>query len=90
MDQKKGWPVALDGTISDLGNAAHSTVLLLDTKSGCPRGPCLTRVVHGAKLELRVGAPVSVFGRLRGPVEGPRSGTEIPEVFADFVLAGSR
>jgi len=90
IEQKKGWPVALDGTVADLGNAAHSTVLLLDTKSGCPRGPCLTRVVHGAKLDLRVGSPASVFGRLRGAVEGPRSGTKIPEVFADFVLPGGR
>jgi hypothetical protein len=48
------------------------------------------RVVHGAPVKLAQGAPISVFGRVLGSVEGARSGTHIPEVFASFVVSGKK
>ena len=82
--------MALSGSVVDVGKGAKSTLFLLDTKGGCGAPPCLTRVLHGARLQLRTGQNVSVFGKLLGDVDGPRSGTRIPEVFADFVVMGTR
>ena len=75
--------------MSELGGDDYSTLLLLDTKSGCRAAPCLTKVIHGARLALKTGDHVSVFGKQRGAVDGPR-GSKLPEVFADFVLKGAR
>jgi len=82
--------VALSGSVVDVGKGGQSTLFLLDAKGGCGAPPCLTRVLHGARLQLRTGQNVSVFGKLLGDVDGPRSGTRIPEVFADFVVMGTR
>ncbi|MFZ5894091.1 MAG: hypothetical protein ACOY0T_23725 [Myxococcota bacterium] len=89
IEGSRGTPVALDGSVSEIGGDEYSTLLLLDTKSGCRAAPCLTKVVHGARLPLKTGDHVSVFGKVRGAVDGPR-GSKLPEVFADFVLKGSR
>jgi hypothetical protein len=89
LERAKGTRVAFDGTVSDVGGDEFSTLLLLDTQSGCRSAPCLTRVIHGARLGLKSGDRVSVFGTVRGAVDGPRQ-TKLPEVFADFVLKGAR
>lgn len=90
IEQKRGWQVALDGNVIELGGSDHSTLLLLDVKSGCKKPPCTARVVHGARLGLTPGDRVSVFGRLRGAVDGPRAGVQVPEIVADFVVKGQR
>lgn len=89
IERAKGSLVAFDGTVSDVGGDEVSTLFLLDTHSGCRAAPCLTRVLHGARLGLKAGDRVSVFGKVRGAVDGPR-GTKLPEVFADFVVKGSK
>lgn len=89
IERAKVGYVAFDGTVSDVGGDEFSTLLLLDTESGCRAAPCLTRVIHGARLSLKSGERVSVFGRVRGAVDGPR-GTKLPEVFADFVVKGGK
>lgn len=81
--------VAFDGTVSDVGGDEFTTLLLLETESGCRAAPCLTRVIHGARLNLKSGERVSVFGKVRGFVDGPR-GTKLPELFADFVVKGGK
>jgi hypothetical protein len=63
---------------------------LVDVSSGCKAPPCLLRVVHGAPVRLAQGSPLSVFGRVTGSVEGARTGTRVPEVFASFLLPGSK
>jgi hypothetical protein len=90
IEQKRGWKVALDGNVIELGGSEHSSLLLLDVKSGCKRPPCTVKVVHGARLNLALGDRVSVFGLLRGAVDGPRAGSKVPEVAADFVVKGQR
>jgi hypothetical protein len=67
---------------------SFTTALVMDVKSGCKAPPCLARVTWGAKAVLASGDPVSVFGVVQGSVDGPRSGTRIPAVVADFVLKG--
>jgi hypothetical protein len=41
-------------------------------------------------LALKEGEPISVYGQIAGSVDGPRSGTKIPEVLADFVIKRSK
>jgi hypothetical protein len=90
IDQKRGWKVALDGSVIELGGSEHSSLFLLDVKSGCKKPPCTVKVVHGARLSLKLGDRVSVFGLVRGAVDGPRAGSQVPEVAADFVVKGQR
>jgi hypothetical protein len=87
---KKGWAIVLEGTIVEVRNQQHTSVALLDVKQGCVSEPCLVRVVYGAELPYTSGTKVRAFGHVQGTVEGPRTGTRIPEVRADFVLAGTR
>lgn len=89
-ERKRGWKVALEGSVLDLKRLEHSTLFLLDTKSGCASAPCLTRAVLGSRTNIETGDNVSVFGHITGAVDGPRSGTRIPELMAEFVLAGKR
>jgi hypothetical protein len=85
-DGKRGLAVLLDGSIVEARAESFSTVLLLDVSGGCPSSPCLARVTHGGKLNLEAGNNVTVSGTLVGSVEGPRAGTRVPAVRAEFVL----
>lgn len=86
-DGKRGLAVLLDGSIVEARAESFSTVLLLDVSGGCPSAPCLARVTHGGKLNLEPGNNVTVSGTLLGSVDGPRAGTRVPAVRAEFVLA---
>jgi hypothetical protein len=86
-DPKTGEAVALDGEVAEARLAGEVTVLLLDVKKGCVRQPCLARVVYGGRFETKKGASVGAFGRVHGTVDGPRTGAQIPEIFAEFLLA---
>lgn len=85
---QQGLAVALDGSVVDARAEAFTTVVLLDVKNGCGAPPCLARVNVGEKLALKQGGSVSVFGSVTGAVAGPRAGTRIPSIAADFVLKG--
>lgn len=85
-NDKRGWRIALDGSVLDRSKLEHSTVILFDASSGCRVGPCLSRVRYGVPTELVPGDRASVFGRVVGSVEGPRRGSQIPEIIADFIM----
>lgn len=87
-DAEKGLAVALDGTVVESRAEAFTTVLLIDVKTGCTSPPCLARVAVGEKLAFKEGSGVSVFGAVTGSVNGPRPGSHIPAIAADFVLKG--
>lgn len=89
-DEKKGLSVALDGSVIEARTESFVSILLLDVKSGCTAPPCLARVSLGSKLSLAENENVSVFGTVAGSVEGPKSGTRIPEIHADFVVKGRK
>jgi hypothetical protein len=82
--------VLVSGTVVEARSQGYTTVLLLDVPSGCTERPCLARVVHGAALELRNEERVTVGGHVSKIVEGPRAGSRIPELYADFVLREDR
>ena len=88
VESKRGWAVALEGVVVENRTHNHTSVLLLDVVRGCPARPCLVKVVHGSTLSFDAGKRITVYGQLLGEVEGPRSGTKIPEVRADFALPG--
>lgn len=89
-DDKRGLSVALDGAVIEARTESFTSIILLDVKSGCAAPPCLARVSLGSKIALAEGEAVSVFGTLAGSVEGPKSGTRIPAIQADFVLKGRK
>ena len=89
VPSKRGWSVALEGIVVENRAHNHTSVVLLDVVRGCVARPCLAKVIHGATLPFEAGQRITVYGHLLGEVEGPRSGTKIPEVRADFALPGS-
>jgi hypothetical protein len=82
--------VLVGGTVVEARPQGYTTVLLLDVPSGCAQRPCLARVVHGAKLDCRDEEHVTVGGYLSRIVDGPRAGSRIPELHADFVMSEDR
>lgn len=89
-ETKRGWAVALDGSVVDARTENYSTVIVMDVQSGCARGPCLARITYGAPFTLARGDKLSAFGSIDGVVDGPRTGTKIPQIRADFLLKPSK
>jgi hypothetical protein len=87
---RKGEQVALDGTLLEHRAEGYASYLLVDVSSGCQKPPCLLRVIHGAPVRLAQGSALSVLGRVTGSVEGARTGTRVPEVFASFLVPGAK
>ncbi len=89
-ESKRGWAVALDGSVVDARTENYSTVVVMDVQSGCTHAPCLARVTYGAPFSLARGDKFSAFGAVDGVVNGPRTGTLIPEIRADFLIKASK
>ena len=87
---KRGWAVALDGIGVDARTENYNTVIVMDVQSGCAHAPCLARVTYGAPYTLTQGDKFSAFGEVVGLVDGPRSGSKIPEIRADFLLKATK
>ena len=85
-ESKRGWAVALEGTVVDARTENYNTVIVMDVRSGCAHTPCLARITYGAPYSLSRGDKLSAFGEVAGLVDGPRSGTRIPDVHADFLI----
>jgi hypothetical protein len=88
-DSAAGRNVALEGQLFDLRHDGYSSVLLVDVKDGCKKGPCLAKVIYGVETQLEKGRPLKAFGKVVRFVDGPRTGQRIPEVRADLVVAGA-
>jgi hypothetical protein len=84
-DPRKGEAVVLDGEVMEARLDGEETVLLLDAKKGCAEQPCLARIVYGGRFDTKKGATISAYGRAHGSVDGPRTGRQIPEIFAEFL-----
>jgi len=89
-ETKRGWAVALDGLTVDARTENYNTVVVMDVQSGCAHAPCLARVTYGAPYSLSAGDKFSAFGEVVGLVDGPRSGSKIPEIRADFLLKATK
>jgi len=88
-DKGKGQSVLFDALVVETRTDSHTTVLLLNVTSGCGGGNCLARVIYGARLALKKDQTVTVSGTIAGAVDGPRTGTKIPELRADLVVRKS-
>ena len=87
---KRGWAVALDGSAVDTRTDNYNTVIVMDVQGGCAHGPCLARVTYGAPFSIARGDKFSAFGEVSGVVDGPRSGTRIPDIHADFLIKAGK
>jgi hypothetical protein len=83
-----GQAMAVEGEVIDARGSGHRTLVLLDDKRGCRKGPCLVRVVVGHDVALPRGATLRAWGRVARAF--PVSGGAVPEVEADFVLVPRR
>ena len=89
-ESKRGWAVALDGTVVDARTENYSTFAVMDVQSGCARAPCLARITYGAPFSLARGDKFSAFGAVDGVVDGPRTGSKIPQIRADFLVKAGK
>jgi hypothetical protein len=89
-ERKRGWAVALDGVGVEARTENYNTVLLMDVQSGCAHAPCLARITYGAPYSVSPGDKFSAFGEVVGMIDGPRSGSKIPEIRADFLLKAGK
>jgi hypothetical protein len=85
---KRGLPVELSGEVLEGRTTGHTTVLLVDIVQDCPARPCLARLVYADRYTADKNQRITAYGQLLGTVEGPRSGSRIPEARVDFILKG--
>ena len=86
QDAAIGRSLALAGQLFDARHDGYSSVLLIDVKNGCKKGPCLAKVIYGAETTLESGRGIQAFGKVQRFVDGPRAGERIPEVRAELVV----
>jgi len=89
-EAKRGWAVALDGAAVDARTENYNTVIVMEVQSGCGHAPCLARITYGAPFSVNQGDKLSAYGEVAGLVEGPRSGTRIPDIHADFLIRSAK
>jgi hypothetical protein len=86
---KTGAAIVVDGTVVEARASGHRTLVLVDDKRGCAKGPCLARVVVGRDMTLAHGAKVRAYGYVARPFTTP-TGQTVPEIESAFVLQGKR
>jgi hypothetical protein len=79
-----GQPIGITGAIVETRVTHHHSVLLVDDKRGCAKGPCLVRVEFGADTSFRPGDGVVATGIVGKPITTP-DGKTLPEVDASLV-----
>lgn len=89
-DAAIGRTLAFEGQLFDSRHDGYSSLLLVDIKGGCPKAPCLAKVVYGTETAFEKGQKLKGFGKIVRFVDGARSGERIPELRADLVVAGGK
>ena len=84
-----GRAIVIEGEVIDSRRFGYGAVLLVDDRRGCAKGPCVARVLLDQDASLARGAFVRAYGRIARAFAAP-SGQAVPEVEADFVIAGRR
>ena len=69
---KVGQPIVVEGQVLEARGVAHRTLVLVDDRRGCARGPCLARVVVGKDLALAHGDVLSCVRRRRARLHDGR------------------
>jgi hypothetical protein len=87
---KTGQAIVVTGDVLDARSSGHRTVVLVDDRRGCAKGPCLARVVLGRDVQLTHGEVVSAYGVVARAVAAPGPGGQatqmVPEVEAQFLV----
>jgi hypothetical protein len=86
---KAGQPIVVTGEVLDARSSGHRTLVLIDDKRGCAKGPCLARVILGRDLPLARGEIVSACGLVARAFTAP-GGQTVPEVEAQFLVRAKR
>jgi hypothetical protein len=84
-----GRPIVVDGEVIEPRASGHRTLLLVDDRRGCAKGPCLARVVVGQELPVARGDRLRAYGHVARAFTTP-TGETVPEIEADFVLRAKR
>jgi hypothetical protein len=82
-----GQPFIADGEVEEAKISQHRTLLVMNDRRGCAKGPCLVSVVLGHEEQLARGDTLKVYGHVRGSITRS-DGKTVPEVEADFVIRG--
>jgi hypothetical protein len=62
-----GKPFAAMGSVLEARAGHHQTVLLVDDKRGCAKGPCMVRIEYGADANVRAGDWIVAYGVVGKP-----------------------
>ena len=84
-----GRAIIVDGEVIDSRSSGVRTVLLVDDRRGCAKGPCVARVVLDGYFSFPRGAFVRACGHVARPFATP-GGQSVPEVEAQFVVATTK
>jgi hypothetical protein len=82
---KTGQPIVADGEVLEARGAGRSTIVLVDDRRGCARGPCPARVIVGREIALRRGEAIRAYGVLARAFTAS-AGQVVPEIEAQFVI----
>jgi hypothetical protein len=84
-----GQPMIVDGAVVGVSSGGRRTLLLVDDKRGCSKGPCLVRViVVGGDTPPAMGDKLRAYGTVARSFSN--AGKTLPEVEAQFVVRPSR
>jgi hypothetical protein len=86
---KAGQPIVVVGDVLDARSSGHRTLVLVDDRRGCARGPCLARVIVGREVALAPGDVLHAYGVVARAFTAP-TGKTVPEVEAQFVIRAKR
>jgi hypothetical protein len=62
-----GKPFAVAGSVLEPRAGHHQSVMIVDDKRGCAKGPCMVRVEHGADDGVRTGDAIVAYGTVGKP-----------------------
>jgi hypothetical protein len=85
LEQKRGWAVALTGTVLDVKSDAYSSELSMNVSSGCSTPPCPLLARWGVRSAVAAGEKVTVYGHLTGEAVKGESGRPQPVVRVEFL-----
>lgn len=82
---KTGQPIVVEGPVLEARASGHRTLVLVDDRRGCRRGPCRARVVVAQDLALSSGDILHAYGVVARGFTTP-AGQTVPEIDSQFAL----
>jgi hypothetical protein len=86
---KAGQPIVVVGDVLEVRSSRHQTIVIVDDKRGCVRGPCVVRVIVGREVVLARGDVIRAYGVVARAISAPAGQTAL-EVEAQFVVPAKR